>query len=390
VPDTGDAGRFAVDCDDTPERGAAINPLAPERCNGIDDNCDGRVDEGLLPRSTWFRDNDGDGFGAIDAGDELTACGQPPGYAPRGGDCDDRQADVFPLAPERCNNIDDNCNGQQDDPPFVDAESPGSMQVNCTVTDAGQCIFGGVQCLTDAVTQQASRVCVLRIAPKAELCNGVDDDCDGEVDNPPGCGGPPSLVSTPRVRTGAVRNVVIDAGPSASKLPQDSCMVPIANDAQSWFNPAWVGSAGISDGGHPIRHTWFAEAEGTSTWDLSQRTHLSVALDGLVELRFPGVPMFDTAWFPGPVVTLCGSRRHDFLRLSPVANQLTETGPWRGDVNLNGGNGWVREVGGNFSLSQVRRVELTVGPNPKPGGGANPFDVRTFVINVLPDAGFSK
>ena len=46
------------DCDDGD---VSVNPEAPEICNGVDDDCDGLVDEGLL--SSWYLDADGDGWG---------------------------------------------------------------------------------------------------------------------------------------------------------------------------------------------------------------------------------------------------------------------------------------------------------------------------------------
>ncbi|MFT5583669.1 MAG: hypothetical protein ACI9VR_001249 [Cognaticolwellia sp.] len=51
----------ALDCDDT---NSAVNPSATEVCNGIDDNCDGNLDDAsALDALTWFADSDGDGFG---------------------------------------------------------------------------------------------------------------------------------------------------------------------------------------------------------------------------------------------------------------------------------------------------------------------------------------
>ncbi|NIR41364.1 MAG: hypothetical protein GWN73_38270, partial [Actinobacteria bacterium] len=70
------------DCDDSR---ASTSPEGAEVCNGRDDDCDGDVDEEAT--TTYYRDDDGDGFG-IET-DTMEACAMPEGYAPRGGDCDD-------------------------------------------------------------------------------------------------------------------------------------------------------------------------------------------------------------------------------------------------------------------------------------------------------------
>lgn len=384
VPELLDGGRVVLDCDDS-DAGLAVNPFAPEQCNGVDDNCNGEVDEGLSNLRPWFRDRDGDGFG--DDTDRQTACAPPPGYVARGGDCDVMAADVFPGAPESCNNRDDNCNGQPDDAPFADAESPGvpgAPAVDC-MQNLGACSQGGIECRFDAGARANQRVCVPRSQPRTETCNGVDDDCDAVVDDSPGCGGPPSLTSTPRVVTGAVRTIIpMATGP---RLPPGCQKGRAGADAQSWFNPTWVGSQGWSMSTIPVRHTWFAEAEGTTTWDLSRTTRLSLALTDRTGLTIVGRPIFSDA-IPGPIVTLCGPTDAVYRRFTPRMNQLGEGQSLRVTLSITPTPtaGWDFEESPGFSLAEVRRVELTVVPNQQPDGGA--FDVRTFTVTVLPDAGF--
>jgi hypothetical protein len=96
------------DCDDTRNN---VHPTAEEECNERDDNCDGKVDEGVS--TTYFPDSDGDGYGDVDQG--VAACTQPKGYTALSGDCDDTNADVNPEAVETCNELDDNCNGDIDE-----------------------------------------------------------------------------------------------------------------------------------------------------------------------------------------------------------------------------------------------------------------------------------
>jgi hypothetical protein len=66
---------------------------------------------------TYYRDNDGDGYGA---GAATTSCtGVPAGYVTNANDCDDTNAAISPVAAETCNNLDDNCNGTVDDRPIA-------------------------------------------------------------------------------------------------------------------------------------------------------------------------------------------------------------------------------------------------------------------------------
>ncbi|MEJ7681704.1 MAG: MopE-related protein [Segetibacter sp.] len=82
-------------------------------CNGIDDDCDGQIDEGL-PTVTYYRDADGDGYGNVAI--STTSCSQPTGYVTNSTDCNDASGTVYPGAVEVCGNgIDDNCNGQIDE-----------------------------------------------------------------------------------------------------------------------------------------------------------------------------------------------------------------------------------------------------------------------------------
>jgi nitrous oxidase accessory protein NosD len=136
----------ADDCDDLL---ASVNPGANEECNGLDDNCDGQVDEGL---ST---DSDGDGYYTDDS------CQTP------GGDCDDTKASVHPGASETCNSVDDDCNGTVDDQLSTDADADGHYTIGSCLTPADDC-----DDLDPDVYPGAS-----------ELCNGKDEDCNGLIDD---------------------------------------------------------------------------------------------------------------------------------------------------------------------------------------------------------------
>lgn len=100
-----------TDCrDDRP----TANPSGAESCNGVDDDCDGEIDDGVL--LTFYRDTDGDGYGRAEDGVQ-TGCVADVGYVPNGGDCDETSArarSVNPAASEACNGYDDNCDGSSD------------------------------------------------------------------------------------------------------------------------------------------------------------------------------------------------------------------------------------------------------------------------------------
>ena len=165
------APRFALvddDCDDTdPTRhGAQL-----EICDGVDNDCDDRVDESPV-QVPWYPDEDGDGFGDPDPTRVIVSCVPVAGYSLRARDCDDSDPDVSPAARERCNGRDDDCNGVADYrtdgvPPLggdgEDDDGDGFADRVC----------GGNDC-------DDTRADVYPGAP--ELCDGVDNDCDGVAD----------------------------------------------------------------------------------------------------------------------------------------------------------------------------------------------------------------
>jgi hypothetical protein len=108
----GDEGRVNNndDCDDT---NPAIHPMAEERCDFIDNDCDGDIDGiGATDGTTYYTDSDLDGFG-IESG-TITACNEPEGYSSVFGDCEDDNADTYPEATEECEGLDNDCDGYID------------------------------------------------------------------------------------------------------------------------------------------------------------------------------------------------------------------------------------------------------------------------------------
>ncbi len=168
-----------TDCDDTR---ADVSPGVAEQCDGVDNNCDGFIDEATaVDSSSWYVDADADGFGDTDSG--ISACSGPEGYIADGGDCDDTSVAVNPDAAELCDGVDNNCDGTIDEGEAldslawyadVDADTYGdavTLVLSCEMPE------GFVADNTDCDDSRDDR------SPAAsEVCDEVDNDCDGEVD----------------------------------------------------------------------------------------------------------------------------------------------------------------------------------------------------------------
>ncbi len=138
-------GFFDVDGDGYSPEGGDCDPNdtdtypgAPELADGVDNDCDGVIDEG-----TDQYDDDGDGASEVD------------------GDCNDDDPAIFPGADDNENGIDDDCDGIVDeDSPNTDDDGDGYSEVDGDCNDDN-----------------------LEVSPaQVEIVNGVDDDCDGAID----------------------------------------------------------------------------------------------------------------------------------------------------------------------------------------------------------------
>ena len=175
----GDGYGAEDDCDD---QSAGISPAAAERCNGLDDDCDGEVDEpGADGAVEAYTDQDGDGFGA---GDPAPVCSPSAGVSIYPGDCDDADAAVSPSATEVCDGIDDDCDGLTDEPGTPDGveypiDRDGDGYGHPTLTGVACAPGDGyAEDATDCDDGDPSR----NPGAPEDCTNGVDDDCDGVID----------------------------------------------------------------------------------------------------------------------------------------------------------------------------------------------------------------
>lgn len=148
-----------------------------EICDGVDNDGDGAVDEGLAT-VTLHADADGDGFG--DPENTIENCTLQDGWLLAGTDCDDGNPAVHPGADETCNRVDDDCDGAIDD--GLDA---GSWYDDADADGFGVDSTPVIDCAQPPGTAEESGDCddtnSERFPGATEVCDGLDDDCDGEL-----------------------------------------------------------------------------------------------------------------------------------------------------------------------------------------------------------------
>ncbi|MFK8003673.1 MAG: MopE-related protein [Polyangiales bacterium] len=243
----GDCNAGFVDVNMDPADGCelACSPTGAETCNGADDDCDSRIDEGFdlstnashcgrcgnactFVNATGACSGSVCSIGACDAGfvdvDGNPSTGCEYACTPTGGvdscngiddDCDGRIDEADPSVgsacgpsggvctrgtqtcqrgslvcvggrgptPETCDGFDEDCDGRTDE--NTAAEPLPGVGVRCGETNVGACAYGSVVCAGGALSCGGGYV-----EPTAELCNGIDDNCNSDIDDGPA---PPSV-----------------------------------------------------------------------------------------------------------------------------------------------------------------------------------------------------
>ncbi|MBX3250887.1 MAG: putative metal-binding motif-containing protein [Myxococcales bacterium] len=173
----------------------SVGPVA-EMCNGRDDNCNGVVDDVAPGSPQCWRDADGDSYAPMGA---ATICrpasGCPTGWtqrAPTAGnvDCDDSNPNVHPGRTEVCNGIDDNCSGAVDDVAAsaprcwrdVDGDTYAAASAASVCRPASGCATGWTTRAPTAGNIDCDDTNANIHPGRAEVCNGIDDNCNGQID----------------------------------------------------------------------------------------------------------------------------------------------------------------------------------------------------------------
>jgi hypothetical protein len=154
----GDACAGDDDGDGTPDEedcaplNPQIHPAAEDICDGLDNDCDNIIDE-------TYPDTDLDGFkDCVDDDDDGDGSADVDDCAPLNGA-------VSPLSKESCNSIDDDCNGKIDD------------QLGKEICGVGECLHAISSC-----EEGVPQFCNPFQGAAAEFCDGLDNNCDGQID----------------------------------------------------------------------------------------------------------------------------------------------------------------------------------------------------------------
>ena len=248
-----------------------LPPAPDDPCDGIDNDCDGVVDQGFVDTDGDLvpdcLDDDDDGDGAADVldncplvaqtefsdfdadglGDACDDDGDNDG-TPDAQDCGPLDATVFPGAAESCNLVDDDCDSEVDE---------GFGETTC---GTGQCVVTLPNCLGGQMKECEP------LPPLPELCDGLDNDCDGAKDDGflglgDACDGPDADSCKNGKTVCSPDGVGVMCGAESPTNLVELCYDGIDNDCVGWTPDACVlasckalkaNNPGIASGVYPI------------------------------------------------------------------------------------------------------------------------------------------
>jgi len=165
-----------TDCDDN---NWAVHPGATEICDGLDNDCDGVVDDAM--NTVRWVDSDGDGYGDREK-PSIGGCTHVAFLVDNDDDCDDLNRLTHPAANEICDGLDNDCDGAIDE---------GVADQRWCLDSDGDSFGDPERCIQSGCDSQSFLVdndddcndASVESNPNAdEICDGLDNDCDGEVD----------------------------------------------------------------------------------------------------------------------------------------------------------------------------------------------------------------
>ena len=310
-----------------------------ESCNGLDDDCDGQVDEGIPSLGTLCSVGQGAclGNGAIACmPDGGTGCNAPL---------------VSPAPAEACDGRDDDCDGQ------VDEDFP-TLGLPCDA-GVGACLGTGiVACSPDGGSVRCNAPL---IAGGLETCNGVDDDCNGQVDEQPGCGGPRADVAENGPTSWGITESIDEFIGGCAVRVSGRVPGPTTYSLAAETTTVFTGTSSVRmDYAAPGERFFAAHfpASRDANWDLRGTTGITFRIKMSLP---PGVGLQAAPSQASPAVVLCAPT--GVWVYTPTAGNVLSTGWTQHLVPLAGGGGWTRTTYASLNLSQVDLLEVHVNPS---------------------------